>query len=270
MADLSSIIGPVQYEHGRAIQLLRAGVGQPEVEFRDGQEEAIRQLIESLDCFLIVERTGWGKSFVYFIAAKLLREAGAGPALLISPLLSLMRNQIDAAERMGLNAETINSSDSEDWQRVVSRVKADEIDILLISPERLANEQFRNEVLTEIGRRVALLVDDEAHCISDWGHDFRPDYRRIARLIPLFPRNLPILATTATANGRVVNDLEDVLGPNLIVQRGDLTRSSLCLQTIRMPSRTRRMAWLARTLTEIDGSGIIYALTVRDALQLAD
>ena len=270
MANLPTQIRRLEYDASRALQLLRAGVGQPDIEFREGQEEAIRQIVEAPGRSLVVERTGWGKSFVYFIAAKLLREAGAGPALLISPLLSLMRNQIDAAERMGVTAETLNSSNTDLWPGIVSRILADEVDILLISPERLANEQFRNEVLTEIGDTIALLVVDEAHCISDWGHDFRPDYRRIARLIPLFPRNLRILATTATANRRVVTDLEEALGPNLRVQRGDLARPSLSLQTIRMPSRARRMAWLAQELDELDGSGIIYVLTVRDALQLTD
>ncbi|MCY3558459.1 MAG: RecQ family ATP-dependent DNA helicase [Chloroflexi bacterium] len=260
----------MEYDASRALQLLRAGVGQPDTKFRDGQEAAIRQIVEAPGRSLLVERTGWGKSFVYFIAARLLREAGTGPTLLVSPLLSLMRNQIDAAERMGVAAETINSSNPDLWPSIVARIQADEVDILLISPERLASEQFRNEVLTEIGGRVALLVVDEAHCISDWGHDFRPDYRRIARLIPLFPRNLRVLATTATANRRVVHDLEEALGPNLRVQRGDLARPSLSLQTIRMPSRARRMAWIAQRLSEIDGSGIIYVLTVRDALQLAD
>ncbi|MYD52963.1 MAG: RecQ family ATP-dependent DNA helicase [Chloroflexi bacterium] len=270
MADIRGPIGPVEYDASRALQLLRAGVGQPDTEFRDGQEAAIRQIVETPGRSLVVERTGWGKSFVYFIAARLLREAGTGPTLLVSPLLSLMRNQIDAAERMGVAAETINSSNPDLWPRIVARIQADEVDILLISPERVASEQFRNEVLTEIGGRVALLVVDEAHCISDWGHDFRPDYRRIARLIPLFPRNLRVLATTATANRRVVHDLEDSLGPNLRVQRGDLARPSLGLQTIRMPSRARRMAWIAQRLSEISGSGIIYVLTKHDALQLAD
>jgi len=270
MADTRSPIGRIEYDASRALQLLRAGVGQPDIEFRDGQEGAIRQMVEEPGRSLVVERTGWGKSFVYFISAKLLREAGAGPTLLISPLLSLMRNQIDAAQRMGVTAETINSSNSDLWANVVSRIRSDEVDILLISPERLANEQFRNEVLAEIGDRVTMLVVDEAHCVSDWGNDFRPDYRRIARLLPLCPRNIRVLATTATANRRVVQDLEEALGPNLRVQRGDLARPSLSLQTIRMPSRARRMAWVARRLSELDGSGIIYVLTVRDAIQLSN
>ena len=163
---------------------------------------------------LVVQKTGWGKSLVYFIATKLLREAGEGPGLLISPLLALMRNQIAAAERMGVRAETINSDNSESWRDVEEAIRRNEVDILLISPERLANERFRGQVLAEISERLALLVIDEAHCISDWGHDFRPHYRLIERIIREMPPNLRILGTTATANDRVMQDLSTVLGPD--------------------------------------------------------
>lgn len=270
MAETGRRNREIRYDGQRALQLLRAGVGEADALFREGQEDAIRHVVERPGRSLVVERTGWGKSFVYFIAAKLLREAGNGPAVLVSPLLALMRNQIDAAVRMGVAAETINSGNTIQWPDIVSRILKDEIDILLIAPERLANERFREEVLAEIGERVTLLVVDEAHCISDWGHDFRPDYRRIERLVSLFPPNLRILATTATANGRVIADLEETLGPNLRVQRGNLDRPSLGLQTIHMPSKAKRMAWIAERLGEIDGTGIIYALTIRDARQLAE
>ena len=257
------------YDADRALQLLRAGVGRDDARFRDGQEEAIRGVVERAGRSLLVQRTGWGKSFVYFIAAKLLREGGSGPVLLISPLLSLMRNQIAAAVRMGVVAETINSSNREEWSAATALMRQDGVDILLISPERLANQEFQQEVLTQIADRIALLVIDEAHCISDWGHDFRPDYRRIERLMPLLPPNLRVLATTATANARVISDLENTLGPALRTQRGQLNRPSLHLQAFRMPSKARRMAWLSQRLGEIAGSGIIYVLTVRDAGQLA-
>jgi ATP-dependent DNA helicase RecQ len=208
--------------------------------FRDGQEEAIRHIVEGRGRLLVVQKTGWGKSFVYFIATKLLRDGGLGPTLLVSPLLALMRNQIAAAERMGIRAATIHSDNWEQWQEVEGAMRRNEGDILLISPERFANERFRNEVLAEIAERIALLVIDEAHCISDWGHDFRPHYRLIERIVGTLPANLRLLATTATANDRVMADLASVLGPDLEVARGDLNRPSLTLQTIRLPSQAER------------------------------
>ena len=257
--------------HGatRALELLRAGVADPSAEFRVGQEDAIRHVVHDEGRLLVVQKTGWGKSFVYFIATKLLREAGMGPALLVSPLLSLMRNQIAAAERMGVIAETINSDNQQRWREVEDAIGRDAVDILLISPERLANERFREEVLARIAAKVALLVIDEAHCISDWGHDFRPHYRLIQRIIQVLPPNLRLLATTATANKRVMEDLKDILGQNVQISRGDLARPSLALQTIRLPGQAERLAWLAEQLPTLPGSGIVYTLTVRDAEMVA-
>ncbi len=255
----------MRYISRRALSLLRAGVGDSGVRFRTGQEEAVRHVVEGKGRLLVVQKTGWGKSFVYFIATKLLREAGLGPTLLVSPLLALMRNQILAAERMGIKAETINSNNREHWSEVEEAVRRDETDILIISPERLANERFLREVLATVANRVSLLVIDEAHCISDWGHDFRPHYRLIEGIVRTLPPNLRLLATTATANDRVMADLEDILGPNLEVSRGDLSRPSLSLQTIRLPSQSERLAWLADQLRSLSGSGIVYTLTVRDA-----
>lgn len=277
--------------YARALELLRLGVGavgaevraddimkslrldpfaSPGPDFRPGQLEAIWHIVEGRGRLLVVQRTGWGKSFVYFIAAKLLREAGMGPALLVSPLLALMRNQIAAAERMGVRAETINSDNREVWERVEAAVLRNEVDILLISPERLGNERFVSRVLATVASRISLLVVDEAHCISDWGHDFRPDYRRIGRILRELPPNLRLLATTATANDRVVGDLDAVLGPDLAVRRGGLHRPSLNLQTIRLRSQAERLAWLAEQLPRMPGSGIVYTLTIRDAEVVAD
>jgi len=258
------------YNAQRALELLCLGTGRPDARFREGQEEAIRHIVEGRGRLLVVQKTGWGKSFVYFIATKLLREGGSGPALLISPLLALMRNQIATAERMGVRAVTINSDNQEDWESVEATIQQNEVDILLISPERLANERFRTEVLTGIAERIALLVIDEAHCISDWGHDFRPHYRLLERIVRTLPPNLRLLATTATANNRVMDDLSTVLGPNLEVSRGDLNRPSLALQTMRLPSQAERLAWLAAQVAALPGHGIIYTLTVRDAVQVAD
>lgn len=257
------------YDGTRALELLRLGTGFPGATFRDGQEAAIRHLVEGAGRLLVVQKTGWGKSFVYFIATRLLRERGLGPTLLISPLLALMRNQILAAERMGVRARTIHSDNQEEWEEVEHAIRGDEVDILLISPERLANERFGAEVLSRIAPRVALLVIDEAHCISDWGHDFRPHYRLVGRVISALPPNLRLLATTATANNRVMEDLGSVLGPDLTVSRGDLHRPSLALQTIRLASQAERLAWLGEQVPALPGHGIIYTLTVRDAGQVA-
>lgn len=260
----------MNYSQQRALELLRLGTGNQEAKFREGQEEAIRHIVEGEGRLLVVQKTGWGKSFVYFIATKLLRESGNGPALLISPLISLMRNQIDAAERMGVIAVTINSTNPDEWEDIAAAIRSEDVDIVIISPERLANEYFRNEVLANIADRVSLLVIDEAHCISDWGHDFRPQYRLVERIARTLPPNLRLLATTATANKRVMEDLREVLGPDLTVSHGDLNRSSLMLQTIKLPGQAERMAWLASQLPSIEGNGIIYTLTVRDSVQLAE
>ncbi|MFN8228940.1 MAG: RecQ family ATP-dependent DNA helicase [Mycobacterium sp.] len=261
----------VRFQKARALQLLRAGSGIPDAEFRDDQIDAITHVVEGRGRLLVVQRTGWGKSFVYFIATKLLREAGLGPVLLVSPLLALMRNQIEAARRMGLSAEALHSEIPEATQRQIEAdFIANKVDILLVTPERFANDQFRSDVLAPVAGTIALLVVDEAHCISDWGHDFRPQYRLLGRIITTLPRNLRVLATTATANDRVMRDLEDVLGPNLHVIRGELSRASLSLQSIALPSQAARLAWLAEHLETIEGSGIVYTLTVRDAHLVAD
>ena len=257
------------YNQLRAKQLLCAGTNNPDAKFRDGQEEAITHIIEGKGRLLLVQKTGWGKSSVYFIATKLLREAGSGPALLISPLISLMRNQLFQAERMGVHALTIHSDNKEEWADIEEAITRNQVDILLISPERLANEHFRTEVLAKISAKIALLIIDEAHCVSDWGHDFRPHYRLIERILRNLPANMRLLATSATANNRVMADLEKVLGPNLVVSRGDLNRPSLRLKTIKLQDQSERLAWLAGVLPKIEGSGIIYTLTVHDAERVA-
>ena len=258
------------YNTQRALELLRIGSGRADATFREGQEDAIRHVVEGRGRLLVVQKTGWGKSFVYFIATKLLREAGNGPALLISPLLALMRNQIAAAERMGVRAATINSDNQDEWAEVEAKLRRNEVDILLIAPEKLGNEWFNTQVLAGIAGHISLMVIDEAHCISDWGHDFRPHYRLLERIARTLPANLRLLATTATANNRVMEDLVAVLGPNMKVLRGDLNRGSLTLQTMRLPSQAVRMAWIAQRLATLQGHGIIYTLTIRDANQLAD
>ncbi len=256
-------------DHTRATTLLHSMLG-PDAAFRDGQWEAISSVLDQGSRTLVVQRTGWGKSLVYFLATKLLREQGAGPTLLISPLLALMSDQIRAAERIGIRAATINSTNVDEWAAVREAIANDEVDIILISPERLANPKFRQEMLPAMQGSIALLVVDEAHCISDWGHDFRPDYRRIVRIVQDLPPNVSVLGTTATANNRVIEDVAEQIGPNLKVSRGPLGRESLELQAIDLPDQAARMAWLAERVPDLPGSGIIYTLTVRDADRIAE
>ena len=251
-----------------AEQLLCKATGLPGATFRQGQWEAIDRVVNQRHKMLVVERTGWGKSIVYFISTRILRDRGRGPTLVISPLLALMRNQLDAAQRLGIRATTINSTNTTEWNDITQQLLLDQIDLLLISPERLSNEKFNTDVLMPISNRIGLLVIDEAHCISDWGHDFRPDYRRIVNLLKRMPSNLPVLGTTATANNRVVNDIKTQIG-DIHIQRGPLKRKSLHLQTIRLNDQSERLAWLAEYIPRLPGTGIIYTLTKRDTLQVA-
>ena len=249
---------------------LRDLTGRPDAEFRDGQRRAIELLVTERARVLVVQRTGWGKSAVYFISTHLLRRRGSGPTLLISPLLALMRNQNYAAERLGLRCWTINSSAKTTIAELTSALEDDAVDLLLISPERLANAEFAEKIMPLVGRRPGLIVIDEVHCISDWGHDFRPDYRRIGRMIErLSATNVPVLGCTATANDRVVDDVSVQLGQKLTVLRGPLRRDGLALSTIRLDRQAERLAWLDRELGRAEGSGIIYCLTVRDADNVA-
>lgn len=247
-----------------ARSLLRKALNNKYAEFRDGQWEAIEKLTVQRQKLLVLERTGWGKSSVYFISTKILRSQGKGPSIIISPLLALMRNQIEAAERLGIKAATINSTNYEEWEKVKTSVLRDEIDTLLISPERLANEGFIEKILYPIANRIGLFVVDEAHCISDWGHDFRPDYRRIVGILKQMPDGMPVLGTTATANNRVIADIKQQLGGIEII-RGTLTRESLRLQNITLPDQASRLAWLKENIPHMEGSGIVYVLTKRDA-----
>src|SRR5437870_3784990 len=261
-----AICRAMQNHEARA--LLQQMLG-PAAEFRDGQWEAIDLAANRRQRLLVVQRTGWGKSIVYFVAAKILRDAGAGPTLLISPLLSLMRNQILAAQRLGIRAVTIHSENISEWSEVETALHANKVDLLMVSPERLGNQEFLQKLLPLIQGRIGMFVVDEAHCISDWGHDFRPDYRRIVRLLRLLPANVPVLCTTATANDRVVNDIESQI-PDLHILRGPLIRPSLKLYNIKLDGQADRLAWLAHFLPELPGNGIIYTLTIQDARRVAD
>src|SRR5689334_17436452 len=248
------------------LELLREALGDATADFRDGQWEAIDALVNRRERLLVVQRTGWGKSVVYFIATRMIRNGGGGPTLIITPLLSLMRNQHQAAVKMKLATRVLNSENHSDHGKILADFGHGKLDALLVAPERLADPSFEEALRSPIG----LFVVDEAHCISDWGHDFRPDYRRITRILQSLPRTIPVLATTATANDRVVSDVVAQVGSGLRVQRGPLIRESLRLQNIWLPKQAARMAWLAEQLPRLPGSGIIYTLTVRDADRLAD
>ncbi|GAB2980888.1 DEAD/DEAH box helicase [Nocardioides montaniterrae] len=260
----------------RAEEHLRALVGSPDATLYDDQWAAISSLVVDRARALVVQRTGWGKSAVYFVATLLLREQGAGPTVIISPLLALMRNQIAAAERAGIRAVTVNSTNMDDWDRVHADIAAGSVDVLLVSPERLNNPGFRDEVLPRLAATCGLLVIDEAHCISDWGHDFRPDYRRIRTLLGELPAGIPVLATTATANQRVTDDVAEQLvstgstADRPLVLRGSLDRASLQLGVVRLSAPEQRLAWLADHLAEQPGSGIVYCLTVAQTQEVAD
>jgi ATP-dependent DNA helicase RecQ len=256
---------------------LRALVGSDDAGLREDQWDAIEALAVDHRRALVVQRTGWGKSAVYFVATKLLREAGAGPTVIVSPLLALMRNQIAAAERAGIRAVTINSTNIDQWQPINDQIHAGEVDVLLVSPERLNNPGFRDEVLPRLAATCGLLVVDEAHCISDWGHDFRPDYRRLRTLLAELPDGIPVLATTATANARVTDDVAEQLGVHaggsedakVLVQRGTLDRESLRLGVVQLKTPEQRLAWLADHLADQPGSGIVYCLTVAATQEVA-
>ena len=234
---------------------------------REDQWRAIEALLQGARV-LVVQRTGWGKSAVYFTATSLLRARGAGVTLIVSPLLALMRNQLEAAAKAGIRAETINSANLDEWSRIEAAVEAGEVDVLLISPERLNSPGFRETVLPHVASRCGLLVVDEAHCISDWGHDFRPDYRRVREVLERLPEGVAVLATTATANERVTRDVAAVLGEPLVL-RGSLDRESLALDVVELPGDPERLAWLDALLREAPGSGIIYTLTVAAAQDTA-
>ena len=256
----------------QATAVLRRLVGREDVDFRDGQFDAVEALVGGRRRVLVVQRTGWGKSAVYFVSTALRRAEGAGPTVIVSPLLALMRDQIAAAQRAGIRAVTMNSANADEWGRVSAALEADDVDVLLVSPERLNNPRFRDEQLPDLARRCGLLVVDEAHCVSDWGHDFRPDYRRIRDLLTTLPPGTPVLATTATANARVVTDVVEQLGAGgheVLTLRGGLARVSLRLGVMRLTSPEQRLAWLLAHLDSLPGSGIVYTLTVSAAEDIA-
>ncbi|MEZ5165479.1 MAG: RecQ family ATP-dependent DNA helicase [Acidimicrobiales bacterium] len=239
--------------------------GDPRATFRPGQLDAIHALVAERRRTLVVQRTGWGKSAVYFIATRMLRDRGGGPTLLVSPLIALMDNQVQAAARMGLRAAVVNSTNRDSWDEIRDALDNDQIDLLLVAEQRLSNPQFRDDWLPGMEGRIGLVVVDEVHCISDWGHDFRPHYRRIGAFLDRLPPSTPVIGCTATANDRVVADVERQLGRSILTLRGPLARDGLRLEVHTDKRRAdARLAWLARNLPDLPGSGIVYCLTRRD------
>ena len=238
----------------------------PNASFRDGQYEAIEATMTQ-NRTLVVQRTGWGKSLVYFVCTKLMREQNRGVTMVVSPLLVLMENQVESAEKMGLRCDVLNSTVKDRRDSILFSLEHNELDLILVTPETLFSEDVQSK-LKDI--RIGLFVIDEAHCISDWGHDFRLDYGRLKTIIQQLPSNVPILATTATANDRVVADLQHQLGHNVFVSRGPLTRESLYIQVLNKPGKIERYAWILENLPKLPGSGIIYCLTQRDCDYLAE
>jgi ATP-dependent DNA helicase RecQ len=251
----------------RALEILQRAYG-PDATFRDGQWEAIESVLRG-DKTLVVQQTGWGKSVVYFVATKLRREAGYGPTFLISPLLSLARNQIASAKKFGLDSAAINSSETSNLKTNLSNMRKNLVDVVLITPEQLANKENFQELLDANTLGIGAFVIDEAHCISDWGHDFRPDYRRIVSFLTILARTVPVLATTATANQRVINDIVAQLG-NVTTLRGPLTRKSLQIQVLPSNTPAERLAWLSMHVKSMPGTGIIYCLTRSDCVQVSE
>lgn len=235
--------------------------------FREGQLEAIKAVLSGKRT-LVVQKTGWGKSLIYFLTTKILRQEGKGLTLIISPLIALMDNQLESTKMFNLQSATINSSTNIDFSEVYNRIDNNQIDILFVAPERLEDEEFRNRVLNKA--TIGMLVIDEAHCISDWGHDFRPDYRRIKVVLKDLPTTTHLLATTATANDRVIDDIKKQLGDNIFVLRGSLTRESLYIQILDMREEELRLAWLAENIKKLPKAGIIYCLTKRDVYSVTN
>lgn len=259
-------VDDVERELGEHVRALAGPDAVPRAE----QIAAVSAVVAEGRRTLLVARTGFGKSAVYFSATRMLRDRGWGPTVVVSPLLALMRDQVAAARKLGLAAETINSSNTDEWDRIEDAVNGDEVDLLLISPERLANAGFRERVFDLLRSRPMALVCDEAHCISDWGHDFRPDYLRLRHLLDELPSWTPVLATTATANQRVTDDVASQLGADTLVLRTSLDREALHLSVVDLPDDAHRLAWVGEHLDEIPGSGIIYTLTQQQAAETAE
>ncbi len=266
--EVSRIISQNQKDDTFGLRRILKEIYGHDAEFRDGQEEAVLAVLNGKKT-LVVQHTGWGKSLVYFLSIKKLREMGKGPAIIISPLLALMHNQIDSTKKFGLNVKAISSDTQKEWKEIYSDIKKNKIDAIIISPERLGNEGFMDFIKDYI-QKLSLFVVDEAHCISDWGHDFRPDFRRIIKIIRQLPEGTPVLATTATANDRVVRDIKHQLGKDLEIMRGTMDRTSINIDVLNLGTDNQKIGWLLRNIPKMEGSGIVYCLTIHDCEDLTE
>lgn len=234
--------------------------------FREGQYEAIEATMTNKRT-LVVQRTGWGKSLVYFMCTKLFKKMNRGFTMVISPLLVLMENQAEMAKKLGIKCDVLNSTVRDRRSEILEKLTTDQLDLIFITPETLFNEEVQRELPKF---NIGLFVVDEAHCISDWGHDFRLEYGKVGKIISSLSSNVAVLATTATANDRVINDLKKQFNEDVFISRGPLSRRSLHIQVLDLQSKIDRYAWLLENLNKIPGTGIIYCLTQRDCDYLAD
>ncbi len=222
--------------------------------FYDEQWEAIRRLLNG-ERILMIQRTGFGKSLCYQFPA----TQFSGITVIFSLLIALMRDQVKALNNKGVSARYINSEQSaEENSSTIQDALNGKVKILYIAPERQENMEW-----IEATRKMnlSMVVIDEAHTISVWGHDFRPAFRRIINLVKLLPQSLPVLATTATATKRVQHDIEQQIGGKLTTIRGLLVRDNFKLYAIKVHSEDEKLVWLAQNLNRIEGTGLIYTGT---------
>ena len=224
--------------------------------FYDEQWDAISKVMNG-ERILMIQKTGFGKSLCYQFPATQFN----GLTITFSPLIALMRDQVKNLRSRGIEAAAINSEEPPEVnEETLRRAARGELSLLYIAPERLGNTKWV-ETITEMKSNVSMIVVDEAHCISVWGHDFRPDYRRIINLVKSLPNNVPILTTTATATKRTEEDILRQIGDTMTVIRGNLMRENFELFVSKVKSEDEKLKWLAQHIPQMEGTGIIYAGT---------
>ncbi len=232
-------------------------------DFHDNQWRVIKELLDNKRV-LIIEKTGFGKSLCYQYCANLFE----GVTIVFSPLLSLIRDQVSSLKDKGIKAECIISEQTKEKnEEIINKALKGKLSMLYISPERLDNE-FWIQCITKI--KISMIVIDEAHCISQWGHDFRPQYRRILNLVDYLPLDFPILALSATATTKIIEDIRFQLGDNLKIIKGSLIRDNIQLHTIFCNDLNEKLYWILRIINNIDGNGLVYCATRQDTVLAAN